>query len=112
MREEDLGRLPVKKLREEAKKYPEITGVHAMKKEELLKAIRKASGYPEKAKVKTINDAVDVKSDLKKKLKGLKAQKKEALETKNREALKGVRKKMKRLKRKTRKLGKIMNEAS
>ena len=112
MREEELGSLTVKKLMEEAKKYPEISGVHTMKKEELLDAIRKASGETKKAKGKTINAIADVKSDLKKKLKALKAEKEKAFETKNRKALKGIRKKMKQLKRKTKKLGSAMGEAS
>jgi len=103
MKKEELESLTVTNLREEAKKYPEISGVHTMGKEELLEAIRKASGEPEKAKGKIINTIADVKSDLKEKLKALKAEKEKAFETKNREALKGIRKKMKQLKRKTKK---------
>jgi hypothetical protein len=45
MEEKDLEKMTATELRELAlKNYPAITGVHAMKKEELLSAIYKARG--------------------------------------------------------------------
>jgi len=42
--EKPLEKMTVKALREMAKEIPEITGVHGMKKEELIVAINKARG--------------------------------------------------------------------
>jgi len=39
MEEKDLTKMTVANLREEAKKYTSIQGIHAMKKEELIRAI-------------------------------------------------------------------------
>ena len=44
MEEKDLEKLTATKLREIAKQYDEITGASAMKKEELIIAIRTARG--------------------------------------------------------------------
>ncbi|RPJ03697.1 MAG: transcription termination factor Rho, partial [Deltaproteobacteria bacterium] len=46
-KEKPLERLTAKELREMALGLPDIQGVHAMKKEELIAAIRKAKGLPE-----------------------------------------------------------------
>jgi hypothetical protein len=46
-KEKSLEKLTAKELREMAMGLPGIHGVHAMKKEELIKAIRIAKGLPE-----------------------------------------------------------------
>ena len=48
MEEKDLEKLTATKLRDIAKEYEGITGVHAMKKEELIHAIREARGEHQK----------------------------------------------------------------
>jgi hypothetical protein len=102
--EKDLEDLTVTKLREEAKKYSEITGVHAMRKAELIEAIRKASVQPKKKEKKTAKKLADRKTDLKKRLRALKVQREKALEDRDRKALKSIRTRMKKLKRKTRRV--------
>ena len=47
--EKPLEKMTVKALREIAKEIPEITGVHGMKKEELLVAINEVRGVKEEA---------------------------------------------------------------
>ena len=60
MTRHDLEKMTVIKLREEALKYSELSGVHGMKKSELVDALAKLMGLPEeetskkKAKGKTI----------------------------------------------------------
>ncbi|MCK5422374.1 MAG: Rho termination factor N-terminal domain-containing protein, partial [Deltaproteobacteria bacterium] len=46
MEEKDLTKMTVANLREEAKKYTSIQGIHAMKKEELIRAIADVRGEP------------------------------------------------------------------
>lgn len=99
----DLEKLTATKLREIAKEYEEITGAHAMKKEELIVAIRRARGEPVKA-VK--RDETHTIENVKKKIKALKEKKKEALENKDKKALTVVRKQIKKYRRKTRQLAK------
>ena len=110
--EKELEVLTVTKLREEAKKYPEITGVHAMKKNELIEAIMKASGQPVKSKKKTEEGLADQKSRLKKELKALKIQREHALENRDRKTLKSTRIRIKRIKRKTRRIECILSRSS
>ena len=102
MEEKDLEKLTATKLREIAKQYEGITGVHAMKKEELIHAIREARGEPQKpgkkAKVHTIGS-------LKKRIKNLKEEKNAALK-KDKKTITALRGKIKRYRRLTRKLAK------
>ncbi len=101
----DFERMTVSDLREYAlKNHPDITGVHAMKKEELLKAIYQARGEtpPEKKKVAEVKKGVE-KTALKKIIRLLMAEKEKLLEDqKNRMALFHLRRKIKRLRRQTR----------
>lgn len=103
----DFERMTASELREYAlKSHPDITGVHAMKKEELLKAIYQARGEtpPDKKKAAEIRKAID-KTTLKKKIRLLMAEKEKLLEDqKNRKALVHLRRKIKRLRRQTRRL--------
>lgn len=101
----DFERMTVSDLREYAlKNHPDITGVHAMRKEELLKAIYQARGEtpPEKKKAAEAKKVVD-KATIKKKIRLLMAEKEKLLEDqKNRKALIHLRRKIKRLRRQTR----------
>ena len=93
-------------LREYAlKHHPDIAGVHAMKKEDLLKAIYKARGEtpPEKKKAPPEKAAVDV-SAIKKKIRLLMGEKEKLRQGEgSRKALNHLRRKIKRFKRLTRK---------
>ena len=105
MAEEDLEKMTAVELRELAlKEYPDITGVHAMKKEELLLAIHKARGevVKETAKKKKVAAKVKIdKKELKKQIRDLKTEKGKLLEGHDKKGLAKVRKKIKKLKRLT-----------
>ncbi|MEW5910715.1 MAG: Rho termination factor N-terminal domain-containing protein [Thermodesulfobacteriota bacterium] len=104
----DLEKMTAVELRELAlKEYPEITGVHAMKKEELVAAVHKARGEvvkdSKKKKAKTaVKTNVD-KKELKKQIRQLKTEKVKLLEGQDKKSLSRIRKKIKRLKRLTKK---------
>ncbi len=104
--EKDLEKMTAVELRELAlKQYSDITGVHAMKKEDLVLAIRKARGEDVK-EIKKKKPAVKAKADkkeLKKRIRQLKETKAQLLKTGNKKALGRLRKKIKRLKRRTQK---------
>ena len=100
----ELEKMTAVELRELAlKDYPGITGVHAMKKEELIIAIHQARGESVK-EVKKKKHPAKVKADkkeLKKKIRQLKEAKAKLLEEGNKKSLERLRKKIKRLKRLT-----------
>lgn len=106
MTRHELEKMTVVKLREEAIKYPELTGVHGMKKAELVYELAKLMGLPEeetpKKKVKVKKGKT--KGSLKKVIRSLKEKRSEALQAKDAKSLKIVRKKIKSAKRKLRKL--------
>lgn len=60
-----LDKMTVKDLREIAKEIPDLTGVHAMKKDDLLTAI-KATQADDAASVATPKEAGDAKSEVEK----------------------------------------------
>jgi hypothetical protein len=119
----DLEKLTATKLRELAlEKYPQIKGVHGMKKEELVEAIKALEvelGIREKEEEKKAPHP-EVKPKAKKKekkekkawaipeaktlVKGLKGEREGALASKDEKRLQEVRSKIKRLKRIMRKL--------
>ena len=107
MAEQDLEKMTATELRDFAlKEHPDITGVHAMKKEELILAIRKARGEEVKEaskKKKAAGKAEVDKKELKQKIRSLKAEKEKLLQAKDKKALFRLRKKVKRLKRLTQK---------
>jgi len=108
MKEKDLTKMTVTKLREEAKKYTSIEGVSAMKKEDLIKAIADARGEPieiKKKKSRKKKKEVDV-AGLKKKIKTLRKEKAEGRKSKSRKETNRLRRKIKELKRQSRKFGK------
>lgn len=100
----DLRRMTSVKLREEALKHPDITGVHGLNKEQLVEAMAKVYGIKidedkESAKPK---DAGAIKQEIKQ----LKKQREEEITNQNKLELQKIRKKIKRLKRRTRALTK------
>lgn len=103
----DLEKLTAPKLRDLAmEKYPNLTGVSGMKKEELVAAILAEEvrlGLRPKAEQAQATAVMD-KGQLKAVLQGLKGQRAAALEGKDRQAIKATRLQMKRMKRALRKL--------
>ena len=108
-KEKPLEKLTAKELREMALGLPGVHGVHAMKKEELIAAIRTAKGItepePKKEKHVAIKKEKVVLSvaELKQKVKELRAKRVQLLEEKNWKMAQILRKRISRLKKKTRK---------
>ncbi len=101
----DLENMTAPELKEYAlKNHPEITGVHAMKKEDLIVEIRKARGEEvkevQKKKARGAQSPLD-KKKLKEKIRALKSEKNKVLEAKDTTNLARLRKKIKRYKRLT-----------
>ena len=102
MEEKDLEKLTATKLREIAKQYEGITGTHAMKKEELIHAIREARGEPQKRVKKEKTHTI---GSLKKEIKKMKAEKKTAPK-KDKKTVTALRRKIKAFRRMTKKFAK------
>lgn len=98
VKEKPLEKMTVKELREMAKEIPGITGVHGMKKDELLVAIKEAKGI----KDKPVKKADSSKSELKSKIRSLKAQRQAALEANDKKMATIYKRRISRLKKKTR----------
>ena len=104
--EKSFDKMTVKDLREVVKEIPGITGVHAMKKEELLTILHKevedkkalSKGKEKKEKVN-----MTVK-DLKKMISGLREKKEAAREARDRKTVNILRHRISRLKKQTRKV--------
>ena len=94
-----LEKMTVTDLREMAKEIPEITGVHGMKKEELIVAIKKSKGIVDEPAKKT--DAT--LGEIKKKIKTVKTQRLAAIEAKDKKMAKIYKRRISRLKKKSRK---------
>ena len=100
--------MTAKELREMALGLPGVHGVHAMKKEELISAIRKAKGMTEtegkkeKPVVVKKEKVVLTIAELKQKAKELRTKKEEALQQKNWKIAEILRRRISRLKKKTR----------
>jgi len=101
----ELEKMTAVELRELAlKDYPGITGVHAMKKEELLLAIHQARGEDIKEiKKKAAGKVKADKKEIKKRIRQLKEKKNELLSGGSKKDLIRLRRKIKRLKRLTQK---------
>jgi hypothetical protein len=97
-KEKALEKMTVKDLREMAKAIPEIVGVHGMKKEELILAIKQAKGIIDEP-VKKSDASV---RELKHQIKDYKAQRRAALEAKDRKMATIYKRRISRLKKKTR----------
>jgi cell division protein FtsX len=107
-KEKPLEKMTAKELREMALGLPGVHGVHAMKKEELIAAIRAARGItePEPKKEKHIvakkEKIILTASQLKQKVKELRAKRKELLQQRNWKMAEILRKRISRLKKLTR----------
>ena len=99
-KDKPLEKMTVKELRELAKDIPGITGVHAMKKEELMTEIKAAKGIKEEP-VKKVSGST---RELKMQIKSLKAERQAALEAKDKKKATIFRRRISRLKKKTRKV--------
>jgi protein-arginine kinase activator protein McsA len=93
-----LEKMTATDLREIAKSIEGVSGVHAMKKAELIATLRKAKGI-EVAKVKKTGASVHT---LKQQIRSLKAKRAAAVEAKDRKLATIVRRRISRLKKKTR----------
>jgi hypothetical protein len=101
--------MTAKELREMAMGLPGVHGVHAMKKEELIAAVRAAKGItePEPRKEKHVVVAKKEKvilsiAQLKQKMKELRTKREELLQQRNWKMSEILRKRISRLKKKTR----------
>jgi len=107
-KEKPLEKMTAKELREMAMGLPGVHGVHAMKKEELIEAIRKAKGIsePEPKKKKLVvakkEKVILTIAQLKQKVKALRLKKEEALQQGNWKMVKILSKRISRSKKKTR----------
>jgi hypothetical protein len=94
-----LEDMTVKALRQLALGIPGIAGVHAMKKEELIEAIKKAKGITDQGEGRLASDHI---RELKQKIRKLASQKEEAHRAKETKRAKTLRRRISRLKKKTR----------
>ena len=109
--EKPLEKMTVKVLREIAKDIPEITGVHGMKKDELIVAINEARGLKE-AEVKAVKSAKAkatpkmsvAAGEIKKQIKALKSHRAAALEAQDKKMAHVYKRRISRLKKKSRKV--------
>jgi hypothetical protein len=97
-----LERMTVVKLREEALKIPDMSGVRGMNKEELVRAL--AAAY--KIDLSTRRRGGAEKSTLKKQIRELRGKIAEAIQTKQKTDLRKLRRHVKHLKAQTRRLAK------
>lgn len=92
-----LEKMTVVKLRDEAMKFGDITGVHGMRKDELISVLKEKYGISEE---KTANELlIERKHAIKKKIQQLKAEKAQALEEKNEKKTALVRRRLRRQRR-------------
>ena len=112
--EKPLEKMTVKALREIAKDIPEITGVHGMKKEELIVAINEARGIKDgevtqvkSAKAKAVPKISVTPGEIKKQIKALKSQRTAALESQDKKMAHVYKRRISRLKKKSRKAAAI-----
>src|SRR4030065_262554 len=107
-KEKPLEKLTAKELREMALGLPGVHAVHAMKKEELITAIRAAKGItePEPKKEKRIvakkEKVVFTVAQLKQKVKELRAKREELLQQRNLKMAGILRRRVSRMKKRTR----------
>ena len=102
-----LEKMTVKELKEVALEIPGLTGVTAMKKDELLAVIKEDRGIEDEKpaiekKMKAAKVALNAK-DLKKKITQFRAEKEKARKAKDRKKTDILRRRINRLKKKTRK---------
>jgi hypothetical protein len=97
-KDKPLEKMTVKDLKEIAKEIPEIVGVHGMKKDELIVAIKEAKGIQDEPVKKAHASVAEIKT----KIKALKAQRQAALEASDKKMATIYRRRISRLKKKTR----------
>ena len=97
-KEKPLEKMTVTDLREMAKEIPEISGVHGMKKEELIAAIKKSKGIVDEPVKKADVSLVEIK----KKIKAIKAQREAAIAAKDKKMATVYKRRISRLKKKSR----------
>jgi len=97
-KEKPLGKMTVTDLREMAKEIPDIVGVHGMKKEELIVAIKKSKGIVDEP----VKKADATLGEIKKKIKAIKAQRQAAIEAKDRKMATIYKRRISKLKKKSR----------
>ena len=93
-----LEKMTVTDLREMAKDITEISGVHGMKKEELIAAIKKSKGIIDEPVKKTDASL----GEIKKKIKAVRTQRLAAIEAKDKKMAKIYKRRISRLKKKSR----------
>ena len=107
-KEKPLDKMTAPELRELAKTIPGISGVHAMKKDQLIKMIREAKGIKEEELVKKKKRPVQKKEysvkELKQKIALLKQEKISARAGKKRKSVDILSRRINRLKKRTRKV--------
>ena len=97
-KEKPLEKMTVTDLREMAKEIPDIVGVHGMKKEELISAIKKSKGIvDEPVKKKDVSIG-----EIKKKTKAIKSQRQAAIGAKDKKMATVYKRRISRLKKKSR----------
>ena len=97
-KEKPLEKMTVKDLREIAKEIPEITGVHGMKKEDLIVAIKEAKGIKDLPAKKAVANIGEIKN----KIRAYKVQRQAALEAKDKKMATIYKRRISRLKKKSR----------
>ncbi|HUV59605.1 MAG TPA: hypothetical protein VMW09_05785 [Desulfatiglandales bacterium] len=106
-KEKDLDRMTVKELKEVAAESTDLVGIHAMKKAELLAAIKDAKGIKEeKAPKEKIEKGVITVKELKEKIIAFKVERKEARKARDKRMVHILRRKINRLKKETRRISK------
>jgi hypothetical protein len=104
--EKPLDKMTAKELREIAVEIPGIIGAHAMKKEQLLEAIKEARGIKDEAPIKE-KERQKVKGNikaLKEKIHLLKEEKRTARDARDKNKVDILRRRINRLKKQTRKV--------
>jgi len=102
--EKPLDRMTATELRDVALGIPGLEGVHAMKKEELLKAIKEARGIKDEAPAKKAGKKEVSVSAMKERIVQLKQEKAAARETKDKKKVNVYRRRINRLKKRARKV--------
>jgi hypothetical protein len=103
----DLDRMTVKELKEVAAESTDLVGIHAMKKAELLAAIKDAKGIKEeKAPKEKIEKGIITVKELKEKIIAFKVERKEARKARDKRMVHILRRKINRLKKETRRISK------
>jgi MinD-like ATPase involved in chromosome partitioning or flagellar assembly len=100
IKEKPLEKMTVTDLREMAKEIPEINGVHGMKKEELVSAIKKSKGIVDEPVKKTDASIGEIKQ----KIKATKAQRQAAIEAKDKKMATIYKRRIAKLKKKSRRV--------